>query len=74
MDEDVRKYHFVFRTAAGLVLLEFDASLHPPVIGTVIHLPSANDLEKIIPYRIAGMEFAPESPEQVTIYIEVEPA
>lgn len=72
MHDEVSKHHYVFHTASGQIIMELDTGLTPPGIGTVMHLPSLSNEEMFLPYRITEVEFAPQSQEKITIYIEVE--
>jgi hypothetical protein len=73
MNNDFAKQYFVYRLASGQILLESDAKVVPTRVGAVILLPSHSDDQESIPYRIKEIQFAPQSQEEVIIYIEVEP-
>ena len=73
MSNDFTEQYFVYLLASGQILLESDANIVPPSVGAVIHLPSPSNEPEIIPYRIKGIAFSPQSQEKVTVYIEVEP-
>ena len=72
MDKDPIRRHFFYRIKNGDTILETDAPLLPPPIGAMIHLPSPLNEEEVVAYRVKEVQFAPQSPERINIYIELE--